>query len=319
MKFATAYGEGIFAIDSDYLRPRLAAIHLIVEDGRAAFVDTGVNASMPALLGALGELSMAVTQVDYVILTHVHLDHAGGAGAMMRAFPNAQLIVHPRGARHMIDPSRLIAGTLAVYGPEATERLYGEIVPVAADRVVEAGDGFCVKLGGRELVCLDTPGHARHHNAIVDTRSGHIFAGDNFGVSYPELDVGERQFIFPTTTPVQFEPEKMHVTIDRLTSYAPGAIYLTHFGQLRDPVPKAAILHRQVDAFVALAQAEQSGLGAGADRDLRHQRIRERMAEFLLAEARRFGSPLANQNILEVFANDLELNAQGVGVWLDNQ
>jgi glyoxylase-like metal-dependent hydrolase (beta-lactamase superfamily II) len=312
MKFATGYGEGIFAIDSDYLRPRLAAIHLVVEGGRAAFVDTGVNAALPTVLGALEELSIPAANVDYVIPTHVHLDHAGGAGAMMRAFPNARLIVHPRGARHMIDPSRLVEGTRAVYGVEETRRLYGEILPIDASRVDEAGDGYSIKLAGRELVCLDTPGHARHHNAILDTQTGHIFAGDDFGLSYPELDVDGRQFIFPTTTPVQLEPEKLHATMDRLMSYRPGAVYLTHFGQLRDPAPKAIALHRQLDAFVAIGLAEKD---AGEER---HRRIRERIAEFLLEEARRFGSPLPDAKILEIFANDLELDAQGVGCWLDN-
>ena len=173
------------------------------------------------------------------------LDHAGGAGAMMRAFPNVRLVVHPRGARHMIDPSRLMQGTIGVYGAEATRRLYGEVLPVDAKRVTEAPHGMRILLAGRELLCLDTPGHARHHIAIVDRRSGHIFSGDTFGISYRQTDTDGRQFIFLTATPVQFDPEPMHASIDLLASYRPEAVYLTHFSQIRDVAAKVPALQLQ--------------------------------------------------------------------------
>ena len=114
MSQIVSYAHGIHAIDADYIRPRLVAIHLIVEQGRAAFVDTGCNHSLPNALSALERLRLTPESVDYVILTHIHLDHAGGAGAMMGAFPNARLVVHPRGSRHMANPEKLIAGTVAV-------------------------------------------------------------------------------------------------------------------------------------------------------------------------------------------------------------
>ena len=112
------YRNGIYAFDAGYVRPILAAIHLVVENGRVALVDTGSNDALPNALAALDRLGLDVAAVDYVILTHIHLDHAGGAGSMMAAFPNAQLIVHPRGARHMAEPSKLVAGVTAVYGAE---------------------------------------------------------------------------------------------------------------------------------------------------------------------------------------------------------
>lgn len=307
------YEDGIFAIDADYVRPKLVAIHLMVENGRAAFIDTGCNSSLPNALAALDELGIPVGNVDYVILTHVHLDHAGGAGAMMQAFPNARLVVHPRGARHMADPSRLIEGTVAVYGVEATRRLYGEVLPIDARRMIEAKHGLSVDFSGRQILCLDTPGHARHHIGLVDKKTGHIFAGDNFGVSYAELDTDGRQFIFPTTTPVQFEPEAMHASLDLLMSYQPQAMYLTHFGQIRDVAIKAVALHRLVDAHVAIARREKN---AGSDR---HTRIREGLAQLILEETRNFGCQHPSARILEILANDIELNAQGLGVWLDNR
>ncbi|MBS1230601.1 MAG: beta-lactamase domain protein [Proteobacteria bacterium] len=303
-----AYEQGIYAFDSGYVRPLLAAIHLIVEDGRAAFVDTGTNDSLPAALAALDRLGLTTHSVDYVILSHIHLDHAGGAGAMMRAFPQARLVVHPRGARHMADPSKLIEGASAVYGADEVRRLYGEVLPIAADRIIEATHQFKIDLAGRELLCLDTPGHAKHHICIVDRRTGHIFTGDNFGLSYRELDCDGRQFIFPTTTPIQFDPPALHASLDLIMSYRPQAVYLTHFSQVKDVAQKALQLHRLIDAHVAIARREKEVSA-----------IRAGLADLLLSEARLFGCRLPDADILEVFAPDLDLNAQGLAFWVENE
>lgn len=307
------YEHGIYAFDAGYVRPLLASIHMIVEKARVAFVDTGSNDSLPAALTALDTIGLDAASVDFVILTHVHLDHAGGAGAMMQAFPNARLVVHPRGARHMADPSKLVAGANAVYGTAVVQRLYGEVLPIDEKRIIEAQNGHVVDLAGRELLCIDTPGHARHHICIIDRKSGHIFTGDTFGLSYRELDTGDRQFIFPTTTPVQFDPEALHASLDLLMSYRPGAMYLTHFSQVRDVAAKAFELHRLIDAHIDIARREQS---AGSER---HSRIRAGLAHLLVDEAARFGCRLAPAEILEIYATDLDLNAQGLVVWLDSQ
>jgi len=307
------YENGIYAFDAGYVRPQLAAIHLIVENGRAALVDTGNNESLAAAERALAALDLAPDCVDYVILTHIHLDHAGGAGAMMRAFPNARLVVHPRGARHMADPAKLVAGATAVYGAAEVRRLYGEVLPIDAARIVEATHELRLDLAGRELLCLDTPGHARHHICIVDRKSGGIFTGDTFGLSYRELDTDGRQFIFPTTTPVQFDPQAMHASLDLLMSYRPTAMYLTHYSQVVDVAAKAAELHRLIDAHLDIARREKD---SGPDR---HSRMRAMLAHLLVDEAKAFGCQLPPAEILEIFATDLELNAQGLGVWLDAQ
>lgn len=313
MNQVTHYDHGIYAIDAHYVRPKLAAIHLIVENRRAAFVDTGCNDSLPAVQAALAELNLDADQVDYVILTHIHLDHAGGAGAMMHAFPNARLVVHPRGARHMADPTKLIEGAAAVYGADEVRRLYGDVLPIDTRRIIEATDGLRIELSGRGLLCLDTPGHARHHIGIVDQKTGHIFTGDIFGLSYRELDTDGRQFIFPTTTPIQFDPEAMHASINRLLDLRPQAMYLTHFGQLRDVAAQGIELHRLVDAHVAIVRREKY---AG---ESRHAKIRAGLAALLLEETGRFGCRLPESEILSLFDNDLELNAQGLGIWIDNE
>lgn len=305
------YAHGISAIDSAYLRPTLDAIHLLVEGTRAAIIDTGTSRSVPLVLEALRRKGLKPEQVDYVILTHVHLDHAGGAGLFMRKFPNATLTVHPLGRRHLVDPGKLLAGTVAVYGEGPTRALYGEVVPVPAERILETPHASAIRLAGRELQFLDTPGHARHHVAIRDTKSGHIFAGDVFGLSYREMDEGDRQFIVPSSSPVQFDPEPYHRSIDLILRLKPEAVYVTHYSQIRDVPAKGEVLHRLVDAHAELGLREKH---AGAARP---ERLREGVKRIFLEEARRWGSRLSDERILDIYSNDLMLNTQGLGSWLD--
>lgn len=307
------YGNGIFAFDSGYIRPTLAAIHLIVEKNRVAFIDTGTNNSLPNAMGALKKLGLDGESVDYVILTHIHLDHAGGAGAMMQAFPKATLIVHPRGGRHMAEPSKLVAAVSAVYGEDYVQQVYGKIMPVSQERIVEADDGFQLSLAGRKLICLDTPGHARHHICIVDDRTGGIFTGDLFGLSYRELDVDGHQFIFPTTSPSQFDPEAMHSSIDRLLQLNPSVMYATHYGQLHDVNELASALRRRLNAVIEMAVAERY---AG---ESRHERIKAAMTRYVLSEIRNHNCKLSDKKLLEIWETDIELNTQGMEVWLDSK
>lgn len=312
-----AYGDGIYAIDARYVRPQLAAIHLIVENGRAAFFDTGTNASLPHVLAAFDSLGLTRDAVDYVIPSHVHLDHAGGAGAMMQAFPNARLVVHPRGARHMIDPGKLMAGTIAVYGEATTRELYGELIPVPAERVVETADGMVVELAGRPLTVLDTPGHAKHHICLHDARTASVFTGDMFGLSYRELDVDGRPSVLPTTTPVQFDPPAMRTSIARLLALAPQAMYLTHFSRVGDVPRLGADLLRLVDAHVACARrvaAESASAGA----DDRHARLVAALRALTLEERARQGWRIDDAALFALLDVDIELNAQGLEVWLDS-
>ncbi|HEX2649321.1 MAG TPA: MBL fold metallo-hydrolase [Burkholderiales bacterium] len=307
------YDEGISAIDSVYDRRLQTAIHLIVEKGRAAIVDTGTANAVPYVMKALEAKGIAPEAVDYVILTHVHLDHAGGAGSLMARFPGARLTVHPRGARHMIDPGRLVAATVEIYGEEAMRRTYGEVLPVPKERVIETPEGARLELAGRELLFLDAPGHARHHVVVRDSRTGHFFVGDNFGLSYRELDRDGRQFVFPTSSPSQFDPPVLLRTIERMLSDGPQAIYLAHFGRLTAPQALAADLRRLIEAHAALAERHKD---AGAERK---RLLAEGVRSLVLEEKSRQGWRIADEKLLEVFALDIELNAQGLVSWLDSR
>jgi glyoxylase-like metal-dependent hydrolase (beta-lactamase superfamily II) len=304
-------GNGIITIDSGYMRPKLASIHLILENDRVAFVDTGTNDSYKNSMRALENLGLDETAVDFLLLTHIHLDHAGGAGKMMKAYPNARLVVHPRGVRHMIDPSKLIAGVEAVYGSEYVQKHYGEILPVDENRIIAATDGHEITLSGRKLRFLDTPGHARHHNSILDSRTRGIFTGDIFGLAYTELNVSGRQFLFPTSSPSQFDPQAMKDSITRLLGLNPPEMFLTHFGPLNDVAKNGRELLRRLEDMTNLALAERySGTG-------RHELIKSSLTKYLIAELRAHSCNLSEHELIDILDGDIELNTQGLEIWLD--
>lgn len=304
--------HGITRIDADYVRPALDAFYLVVENGRAAFIDTGTSLAAPRALEALASLGLGRDAVDYVMPTHVHLDHGGGAGALMAACPSARLVAHPRGAGHLIDPTRLIAGSAEVYGADEMVRKFGEIVPVPAARVIESEDGMEIDLGGRPLRLLHTEGHARHHYCVWDAASRGIFTGDTFGISYREFDTARGAFIFATTTPVQLDPDAWLATVDRLMALDPDAAYLAHFGRVGELPRLADDLRDDLRAVrdLALAHADDPDPARGIRTDL-EARFLARLAEH--------GVDWPREKVLEHLDMDLDLNAQGLAVWLARQ
>lgn len=305
------FDTGITAIDTDFVRPLQDASHLIVEDGRAAFVDTGTNHSVAFLLDALAQKNLDVASVDCVLLTHVHLDHAGGAGKLMQALPNARAYVHPRGARHMIDPAKLIKGSQAVYGEQAFGELYGDIEPIPAERVVVVEDGQAIQLAGRSLRVIFTEGHARHHYCLHDPASHSVFTGDSFGISYRELDTAAGEFIFPTTTPVHFDPEEAHRAVDRILALEPRQLYLTHYSRVTGLARLADDMHCGIDDHVRIARKH-----AGSDD--RGRALRTAMFDYLAGRARAHGVQADDARLHELLDMDVDLNTMGLEHWLDH-
>jgi glyoxylase-like metal-dependent hydrolase (beta-lactamase superfamily II) len=306
--FCQRLDHGITVVDTGFVRPRFDASFLLVENGRAAFIETGPNSAVPRLLAALEAQGLDRDAVDYVIPTHVHLDHAGGAGLLMSNLPRAKLVIHPRGARHMIDPSVLMEGVRAVYGAEVAARDYGELVPIPAERVITTSDGMVIELAGRPLRFADTPGHARHHHCIWDEASRGWFTGDTFGIVYPEL----QPYIVPACAPVQFDQEDLHKSVTRLLAQHPERMYLTHFGAVRDAEKLAVQYLAQVDA---MSDAARSLAGVPG----RHDRLKRAFGDIYIAELRRSGSTQSENFLRDILATDIELNAQGLGTWLDRK
>lgn len=287
-------------------------MHIILHNGRAAFVDTGTNLSVPHLLAALDELGIAYDSVDYVFLTHVHMDHAGGAGLLIEQLPNARVLIHPRGVPHMVDPSKLVAASRAVYGEEKFRELYGDVLPVPQDRIVNVPDNYRCSLGGRELELIHTPGHALHHYAIVDREHSAIFSGDTFGLSYRALDTPQGAFIVVTSSPSQFDPDQLASSIDRMMTYEPASIYLMHYSRVTGTPRLAALLQFQIREFVRIARESERLPDV-------HGAIRKRMMDMWLKLLQQQGSTLSSREVSDWLEGDLELNAQGLVIWLQRQ
>ena len=302
-------GQGTTLIDCLLYRPGLAACYLVRDRDELALIDCGTRHSIPQILEAIAAAGATPEQVRWIVPTHVHLDHAGGAGLLMQHCPNATLVAHPRGLPHLIDPSKLQAGATAVYGEAAFARDFGDLEPIPEARGIAAEDGQAFPLGGRELRFYHTPGHANHHGCILDGATGWLFTGDTFGLGYREL-ASLSPWIVATTTPVAFDPEAWQASLDRLLALAPQAVCLTHFGRYEDPAALAPMLRESIEAHARIALEEENNPPEG-----REARLRAAVEE-LLVEGAVAHTGLPRERVHELLAGDIELNAQGLAVWL---
>lgn len=311
-KQTTALPHSITCVDAQYIQPGVACLYLLEHRGKVCIIETGTNNSIPYIQNALHEIDRTFADVAYIIPTHIHLDHAGGAGGLMQLCDNAQLIIHPRGAYHMAHPEKLQAGTIAVYGEEKFNRVYGELIPVAEDRIIEAPDEFEIDFEGRLLGFLDTPGHALHHFCIHDVMNNGIFTGDTFGLAYKQFDSNNGPFLFATTTPVHFDPEALLSSIDRLIALDPKTLYLTHFCAITPNDKAVNQLKQSIQAFVDIALNAQH----------QHNRmdvIESEILDWIVEQSRHYAPAMPDKKRTQLLATDANLNAQGIEVWLQRK
>ena len=293
----------IVTVDCDYLGPGIAAAYVRLSDAPGdrdvAIIETNTALAVPKILAALRAHGRSPDDVRYVIVTHVHLDHAGGASALVAACPRAVLLAHPRAARHLIDPSKLVASATTVYGADRFGQLYGTIAPAPADRVRALDDGAEVPFAGDVLRFLHTRGHANHHFVVHDLGARAAFTGDAFGLVYPQLQRAGT-FALPSTSPTDFDAAAAHAAIDRILALAPERAYLTHFGAVTALAEVAAQLHGWLDLSARLV-ADQ----------LDEPTMRRILADELEQRAAAVGLALTDAD-RALLALDLDLNAQGL-------
>jgi len=306
------YPGGVYAIDSGFHREQMAACYMLEAETEVAFIEVGTNSSTARLMSTLEQRGWKPEDVRYVIVTHVHLDHAGGAGSLMQLLPNASLLVHPYGARHMLDPAKLEAGARAVYGDELFDQVYGTLIPVEEARVQVMEDESSVTLGNRVLRFIDTPGHARHHFCVHDSQTNGWFTGDTFGLSYREFDTENGAFILPTTTPIQFDPEALKASVRKLATSKPDCMYLTHYGRVEGVQSLAIKMIEAVDVLVGFAELYNND-------DQRNAKIVSAMSDWLIQGIKAHGVSLDDAASLSLLHSDIQLNTQGIEFWLDHR
>ena len=307
--FITSFEKNIFCFDANYFRKNFAAIHFINQNNKLLIVDTATNHSAKRFLNTLHSMNISPESVEWIVLTHVHLDHAGGAGFLMKMCPNARLAVHPRGVRHMVNPEKLWASVISVYGKEEAEKQYGKLIPVDENRVIGVGEGEVIRFQNRRLQIFDAPGHANHHIVIFDEESKSFFTGDAFGIAYPELASEDGEFIFISSTPTQFDPVKFGTTIKKIMGQKPKSCFLTHFSKIMNIEKNGYELLKQIDEYVMITQKTRDS------HESQQHRIREGLFELLHKKLKKTNLSISRREFGNLLSLDLSLNAQGLEYW----
>jgi len=302
--------DEITLVDTGLFRDGTVACYLLESEDEAAIIETGNYLTTKRLLDLLEQKNIAREKVRYVIPTHVHLDHAGGAGNLIESLPKAMLVIHPRGARHMIDPSKLIAGAQAVYGEKKFNEYYGDIKAIPEDRMIIAEDNDQLTFGSRTLLFRDTPGHANHHFCVWDEYSSGWFTGDTFGIAYPQFTIENKPLLFPTTTPVQFNPRQMIDSIKMMMSYQPKHLYLTHFGAID-------INQKTSDSLCQKIQDYADMVTSLPEEEVTFENIHQLLQEYNYQHFIDHGINISKEEYIQQMSMDFELNSHGLKIWYD--
>jgi glyoxylase-like metal-dependent hydrolase (beta-lactamase superfamily II) len=302
----TDLGSDVYQIDTRMAGYQGITAGYLIRSSRPCLVETGTSTSAPVVRAALAALGIAPADLATVVVTHIHLDHAGGVGDIAAMFPAAQVVVHEKGARHLADPSRLMASARMVYG-DALDVLFGELAPVPADRLRTLDDVGVVDLGdGRRLESYYSPGHARHHVGLVDSANGDLYVGDAAGVYIPET--GDLR---PATPPPDFDLEMALASIARFASLGPSRLLFSHYGPVSDV---AATLERSAEEISVWVSHTRAARGAGMDLDHAVEAVRQRTMSRYSSLA-----PDADPAVAEKFErlSGAAANVGGIWHWLD--
>ncbi len=302
--------NNVITIDCNYIYPEFACAYLVTEGKKASFIENNTRFAVPSLLSALKDEGLRPEDVEYIIVTHVHLDHSGGTAELAKHCPNATVIAQERAARHIIDPEKLIKGSIGVYGEEKFNRLYGRIDPVDEKRVRIVKDGEKIKFGKRELEFIYTLGHAKHHMCVYDSSINSIFTGDSFGLAYPAHQTGKSLFIFPSTTPSDFDAEESRKSVKKILATGAKTVYLTHFGPLTKIKEASDMLINFIDNIekIQTGALNQKMEGSALDKF-----CLEKMTALFYGVVKKLGIKFTPESE-GTLKTDINLNAQGVAV-----
>lgn len=293
-------GAGWSMLDSGYNRPGHTAVYICVDDGKALVYDAAHSAAAERVVAALAERGLPPEAAELVVVSHAHLDHSGGCGALLKLLPNAKAMVHPDIIEHLAEPARLIAGARLIYGDDF-DRLYGEVAPAPRERILPMQEA--VRLGGRELSLFNAPGHTFAHLCLHDPQAGVVLAGDVFGA---HLEHWNGAMVVPAA-PTQFAPREWKESVDAVMARAPDRILLAHFGVLDEGLEdKARQLREEIDHFVAIAREAKAG---GGGRDF----IADRVMAWWEPKFARAGGAVDRAEV----GVELLLTVQGLELWLD--
>lgn len=288
--------QGIYAIDVQGDRKFLSATAYLVVGEKAALIETGPTSVVPDLVEGMRQAGWEPSRLAYIIPTHIHLDHGGGVGALVREAPQAQVVVHQRGARHLIDPSRLIESTIQTQG-EAAYQASGPVLPVPQERVWPVSGGEVIPLGGRELLIIDAPGHAPHQICIYDRLTGGLFPGDAVGM----LPQGQSRPM-PVVVPPSFDLGQYLDTLRRIRELKPSVLYLSHYGA-----------SREVDRYLDMTEEDVQAYGRIVQEAMREGASYGQTVERLEAYRRKVGVPASREE------GDFRLLIAGFAVYFKRQ
>jgi glyoxylase-like metal-dependent hydrolase (beta-lactamase superfamily II) len=308
--------ENLFIIDGhDLGLPNRTGSYVLTADDELTIIETSASPSVPYILTGIQELGFLPSQVRNIMVTHIHLDHAGGAGLLLESCPNATVFVHPAGKRHLIEPSRLITGAKAVYGNRFDE-LFDPIIPIPENRIRSLDHEEQLIIGkNHSLTIYHSPGHANHHFSIFDEVNKALFTGDTAGVYYPDLNETGVELYLPSTSPNQFHPDKMRQSLEMFKKLEPEYICFGHYGLSNRPNDVFIEVENWLEQFVELGKQAYNARNSFEERVMLAFSLLEGMVQ---SHLKKFSIPAENK-VHEVLSLDMKICAMGLIDFIDKQ